>query len=103
MSSKRKKRKSKSKSSSVSDNEVRSPEEKKARETVSTTALLDSSTDETEDASEMTQDLGAKVDKILNRIVDIDTKLKQLEEINSTMYLKPREEVRQIRYSSPPS
>ena len=85
MSSKRKKRKSKSKSSSVSDNEVRSPEEKKARETVSTTALLDSSTDETEDASEMAQDMGAKVDKILNRIVDIDTKLKQLEEINSTI------------------
>ena len=55
---------------------------KKARETSSSGSVFDSLTDEMLDAAEMTQNLEVKLEKILKRIVDIDTKLERLDEIN---------------------
>ena len=85
MSGKRKERKSNSSSSSVSDNEFRSPDGKKVRQTlssVSSSSSLDHSSDEILDALEMAQDLGSKVDLILARLLPID---KKLEQINSSV------------------
>ena len=62
-----------------------SPDEKKARETSSSGSVFGSLTDDTLDAAEMSQNLEAKVDKILNRIVEVGTKLERLDEIKSSV------------------
>ena len=71
MSNKRRKRKSKTNSSSGSD-DARSPEEKKVRETHSPSTTPSSLDLSTNDGTMTQEDLGQKVDAILNRIVDID-------------------------------
>ena len=83
--SRKRKSKSKTNSSTGSDKDVSSPDEKKAKETSSSGSVFGSLTDETQDAAEMSQNLEAKVDKILNRIVEVDTKLERLDEIKSSV------------------
>ena len=83
--SRKRKSNCKTNSSTGSDKGVSSPEEKKARETSSSGSVFGSLTDETLDAAEISQNLEAKVDKILNRVVEVDTKLERLDEIKSSV------------------
>ena len=81
MSGKRKVRGKTSSSSSVSEHEIRSPVEKKARDTVSSvrsSSSPDCSSDEVLNALGMAQNLGSKVDLILTRLSNIDEKLEQI-------------------------
>ena len=81
MSGKRKGRGRKSSSSSISEHEIRSPDEKKARDTVSSvssSSSLGCSSDEVVNVPGMAQDLGPKVDLILTRLSNIDEKLEQI-------------------------
>ena len=79
MSRKRKGRGRNSSSSSISVHEIRSPYEKKARDTissVSSSSSLGCSSNEVVNVPGMAQDLGPKVDLILTRLSNIDEKLK---------------------------
>ena len=81
MSGKRKVRGRNSSSSSISEHEIRSPDEKKARDTVSSvssSSSLGCSSDEVVNVPGMAQDLGPKVDLILTRLSNIDEKLEQI-------------------------
>lgn len=84
MSGKRKGRKGKSSPSSVSDGELRSPDEKKVKESslCENSAVLDSSSVEILDASGMTENLGSKIDCIVASLVEMN---KQLERLTSSV------------------
>ena len=81
MSGKRKVRGRNSSPCSISEHEIRSPDEKKARDTlssVSSSSSLGCSSDEVANVPGMAQDLGPKVDLILTRLSNIDEKLEQI-------------------------
>ena len=81
MSGKRKGRGRKSSSSSISKHEIRSPAEKKARDTVSSvssSSSLGCLSDKVVNVPGMAQDLGPKVDLILTKLSNIDEKLEQI-------------------------
>ena len=81
MYGKRKVRGRNSSSSSISEHEIRSPDEKKARDTVSnvsSSSSLGCSSDDVVNVPGMAQDLGPEVDLILTRLSNIDEKLEQI-------------------------
>ena len=75
--------KRKNHTSNSSELNLKSPEEKRIRETRSSlSSSLDLSTDEIWDALAMAQNLGPKIELILTRLGNID---KKLEQINSSV------------------
>ena len=76
------KRKQRESSSSTSDNELKSPEEKRARDKPLNVELTSTSGDQAPEHLEMIHDLGSKVDLILSRL---DTMSSKLESINAVV------------------
>ena len=85
------KRKVRGRNSSSSSNEIRSPDEKKARDTllsVSSSSSLGCSSDDVVNVPGMAQDLGPKVDLILTRLSNIDEKLEQINSCVSKLQVR---------------
>ena len=76
------KRKKRGRNSSTSDNELRSPEEKRARDKPVNIELPLSSGDKAPEHVDMTHDLGKKVDPILSNLKAV---ISQLESINAVV------------------
>jgi len=72
------KRKKRGSNSSPSDNELRSPEEKRARDKPLNIDLVSSSGNKIPQQIEMTHDLGAKVDLILSSLEAVNLKLESI-------------------------
>ena len=72
------KRKKRGSNSSTSDNELKSPEEKRARDKALNVELALSSEDKVPEHVEMTLDLGAKVDLILSSLDAVNSKLESI-------------------------
>ena len=72
------KRKKCGSNSSTSDNELKSPEEKRARDKPLNVELASSSGDKAPEHVEMTHDLGAKVDLILSSLDAVNLKLESI-------------------------
>ena len=72
------KRKKRGSNSSTSDNELKSPEEKRARDKALKVELALSSGDKVPEHVEMTLDLGAKVDLILSSLDAVNSKLESI-------------------------
>ena len=72
------KRKTRESISDTSDNELRSPEEKRARDKPLNVELASSSGDKVPEHVEMTHDLGAKVDFILSSLDAVNSKLESI-------------------------
>ena len=78
------KRKKRGSNSSTSDNELRSPEEKKARDKPLNVELASSAVDKVPEQVEMTHDLGAKVDLILSSLDAVDSKVESINAVCRT-------------------
>ena len=99
MSGKRKGRGRKSSSSSISEHEIRSPAEMKARDTVSSvssSSSLGCLSDEVVNVPGMAQDLGPKVDLILTKLSNIDEKLEQINSCVSNLENKSDSRVNRL-------
>ena len=72
------KRKQRGSNSSTSENELKSPEEKRARDKPLNVELASSSGDKAPEHVEMTHDLGAKVDLILSSLDAVNLKLESI-------------------------
>ena len=72
------KRKKRGSNSSTSDNELKSPEEKRARDKALNVELALSSGDKVPEHVEMTLDLGAKVDLVLSCLDAVNSKLESI-------------------------
>ena len=72
------KRKKRGSNSSTSDNKLKSPEEKRARDKPLNVELASSSGDKAPEHVEMTHDLGAKVDLILSSLDAVNLKLESI-------------------------
>ena len=72
------KRKKSGSNSSTSDNELKSPEEKRARDKPLNVELASSAEDKVPEHVEMTHDLGAKVNLILSSLDAVNSKLESI-------------------------
>ena len=72
------KRKKRGSNSSTSDNELRSPEEKRARDKPVNVELSSSSGDKAPGHVDVTHDLGKKVDLILSNLEAVNSKLESI-------------------------
>lgn len=79
------KRKKRGSNSSTPDNELRSPEEKRARDKPLNIDFASSSEDKILEHVEMTHDLGAKVDPILSSLEAVNLKLESINAVVITL------------------